>query len=130
MRRDAIDFFHVEPHHLPIHDRLLEWGRAQNNTPRSSAAPMFAGFESSASAKMQRETPRPPVDVASVAKTNEHIRALGERHRKAVHWFYSLNKPPAFGMRYINCTKPELLSLVVDARQLLTISLRRDGVRL
>ena len=128
MKRDQIDFCHVAVHHFPIHDRLLEWGRAQHNGQRATSSPMFAGFESSAKAKVQLDTPRPPVNVESVDETNRHILKMGERHRKAVHWHYSLNKSPAYGMRYVDCSKAELVSLVVDARQILTMSLQRAGI--
>lgn len=117
MKRDAVDFHQIPEHQVPIHERLVNWARAQHSRSGSDSAPMFRQYRSSD----QWATPAvsSPVDQRDAAKINKGWQQLPAKHRAAVQWHYVTPGSPTKACKVIGCTMADLAGLVVDGRQML-----------
>jgi DNA-directed RNA polymerase specialized sigma24 family protein len=116
MIREAVDFHFVPDHQVKIHERLLNWARAQRNSTSRACAPMFRQYRSSD----QWEAPAvSPVDQRDAAKINKAWQQLPPKHRASLAWHYITPGSPQKACRQIGCTMAELAALVVDSRQML-----------
>ena len=118
MRRDNIDFFIVEPHHLAIHERLCNWARyvAVRFTPAQH--PMWRQGRSNA---RQWHAPvlTDPVDSLDAQAVEKAISALPVAQRDSLRWFYVFGTHPERVCRKLGLSRAGLLQAVRDGRQML-----------
>lgn len=117
MMREAVDFHLVPDHQIKMHERLLNWARAQRNSSGNATAPMFRQYRSSD----QWATPSAsmPVDQRDAARINKGWQQLPMNHRAAIRWHYISPGSPTKACKAIGCTMADLARLVVDGRQML-----------
>lgn len=120
MRRDDIDFFHVEQHQLAIHERLLNWGRWCNGSGGPATSAMFRLYITPARGRSgDGVTYGMPVDTGDASKIARAVVALPEGHRAAINWHYVKPVSPRRAAAVIGTTLTGLALLVRDGRQML-----------
>ena len=115
--REQVDFHFVPEQQLPMHERLLNWARAQRNGTGTACAPMFRQYRSSD--QWAEPTASTPVDQRDAAKVNKAWQQLPTKHRASLAWHYITPGSPTKACREIACTMAELAQFVVDARNML-----------
>jgi hypothetical protein len=117
MMREAVDFHLVPQHQEAMHIRLINWGRAQRNTPGQACAPMFRQYRSSD--QWEGTTSSPSVDKLDAEKINNAWKQLPTGNRAALAWQYVTPSSPSKACERIGCTMADLARFVVDGRQML-----------
>ncbi len=115
--REAVDFHFVPDHQVKIHERLLNWARAQRNSTGNATAPMFRQYRSSD--QWAQPSVSMPVDQRDAARINKGWQQLPKKHRASLAWFYVSPGSPIKACREIACTMEDLARLVVDGRQMM-----------
>jgi hypothetical protein len=115
--REAVDFHFVPENQVKMHERLLNWARAQRNGSGTACAPMFRQYRSSD--QWAEPTAGTPVDQRDAAKVNKAWQQLPTKHRASLAWHYITPGSPTKACREIACTMAELAQFVVDARNML-----------
>jgi DNA-directed RNA polymerase specialized sigma24 family protein len=120
--RDPIDFFHVRPAHMDIHNRLLNWAMwCKGGGRRSQVLSMFREY------RHGYEEPHPgsSVDTLDGHAVEKLVVALPEKHRTVLQWYYVRPYIPVTRVRKaLGLTTSALLEMVHDARAMLR---NRDG---
>jgi DNA-directed RNA polymerase specialized sigma24 family protein len=120
MKRDATDYFIIEPHQVAIHERLCNWARwVEVRRGPGRSHPMWAKSRSNA---RQWHSPEPrdstnPLDAQAMEKA---VGGLPEKHREAIRWYYVFKGGPLHMARTLGVSKDGLLQLTRDGRQMLT----------
>ena len=119
MKREMmIDFFLVESHQLPIHDRLLNWARYVEVRHPSWQSPMWRQGKSN-SRQWHSPIVNDTVDQLDGLKIERAVGLLPIPHREALRWNYVWRTGPAKPRRALGVTNEGLMKLVRDARQML-----------
>jgi hypothetical protein len=111
------DFFHVEPHHRKIDERLVNWSRWVQVRPASFVSPMFRGFKSS-EVFGGHETVV-PIDGMDAQRLEKQVSQLPEKNRDAVRWAYVYRIQPWRMCRVLGVHPTGLCILINDGRQML-----------
>lgn len=117
MKRDVVDFHAVPENQIAMHERLVNWARAQRSSAGSGCAPMFRQYRSSD--QWATPTASSPVDQRDAQRINKAWQQLPTRHRLAVAWHYVTPGSPTKACKAIGCTMEDLARLVVDSRAML-----------
>ncbi len=117
MKTPPPDFARVEPHQLPIHERLRNWARWCCVRPQSQVHPMFRNYRSHA---WQWHTPehRETCDLIDAQALEKVVSTLPTKHRAAVRWAYVWRFTPAIAVREYGLTYDGLYKHVRDGRQM------------
>ncbi len=118
MKRDAIDFFAVDPHHADMHTRLCNWARfvAVRFTPGQH--PMWRPSISN-SRQWHYPEPREEVDTLDGLEVERRVGSLPPKYREALRWAYVWRTGPAKIKRTLGVTSEGLMQILRDARQML-----------
>lgn len=120
MRRDDIDFFMVEQHQIPMHERLVNWARWCNGSGGPTTSAMFRLYITPARGRSgDGITHGLRVDVMDASKIAKAVVALPEGHRAAINWHYVKPVNPRRAAAAIGTTLSGLALLVRDGRQML-----------
>lgn len=116
-----IDFNHIDDSHSAVHTRLLNWSRWVTPTSQTLLCPMFRQVKSAA---WQWHTPeiRETVDILDAIKMEKQVCSLPDRQRLAIKWAYVQRTRPGKATRRIAQTDRDLMELIRNARQSLTIA--------
>ena len=114
--KDVIDFNRVQPEHIAIHDRLLNWARWCRPTWGSAVHPMFKQAISAARAREDIST-APPVNELDARVIQSAYAALQYRERRAIAWCYVTRGAVTWAMRQCGTDKQGLLVLINQARE-------------
>jgi hypothetical protein len=119
MRRDDyIDFHAVEPAHVAIHERLVNWGRWANGGNTPATAPGFSLYRSPARARgAEHESTRPPVDGADACRVQSVVGTLPMLQRSTLAWCYIKPTNPQRFARHLQVSLDHLAWLLRDGRQ-------------
>jgi hypothetical protein len=126
MKRDFIDFFLVEPHQLPMHERLMNWSRWVKPGFPSWQAPMWRQGKSN-SRQWHQPEPRITVDTLDGHAIEKAVFDLPTPHRDALRWCYFSGCAPRRRdyvspmdmRRKLGVTAEGLMQLIRDGRQML-----------
>lgn len=120
MRRDEyIDFFHVEPSQLAVHDALCNWARWVRVRPHGwQVSPMFRQYRSHAW-QWERPSVPDPVNIPEAVAMEKAISGLPEKERFAIRWSYCFQGHPAAAARHLAVSKQGLAELVTAGRMML-----------
>lgn len=113
----SIDFSALPENQNAMHERLLNWARAQRSTSHCVVAPMFRQYRSSD--QWSGSTAHMPVDQQDAARINSAWQLLPAKPRAALAWHYITPGSPSKACRAIACTMSDLAQYVIDARQML-----------
>lgn len=103
-----------------IHERLENWARWCRGRQAPSSSPMFRMYRSPAMAREQYgATTKVSVDTHDAQKIHEGIKALKERYRAALNWYYLNPVKPSKACREIGTDMDGLYQLIFDARSML-----------
>lgn len=118
MKRDYVDFFVVETHQVPIHQRLLNWARWVKPRWPLYQHPMWRQGRSNA---RQWHAPvlTDPVDSLDAQAVEKAISALPVAQRDSLRWFYVFGTHPERVCRKLGLSRAGLLQAVRDGRQML-----------
>ena len=119
MKNDYIDFHAVEPHHIPIHNRLLNWNRWVRVSVPLGQAPIWRLGKSN-SRQWHPPEARVEVDTLDGHAMEKAVGALPDKHRDAIRWCYVWQTSPMKARRHLGVTNEGLQRLVVDGRTMLT----------
>ena len=118
MKRDAVDFTLIPDHQAAIHERLINWARAQRNGSGGDCSPMFRQYRST---EVWAETHASiPVNQGDATRINAAWKMLPTQHRLALAWYYIT---PTMGVKKacqgIGCKPAVLMVYAIDGRQML-----------
>jgi hypothetical protein len=119
MKRDFIDFFLVEPHQLPMHERLMNWSRWVKPGIATYPQPIWALGKSNG---RQWHVPvlRETVDTLDAMKIEKAVGALPSAHRDAIRWAYVFPYVSVTKMRRVlGLTNEGLAKHINDSRIML-----------
>jgi hypothetical protein len=119
MTRSAVDFSIVPEHQMPMHDRLLNWGRWAHGSGHAQMSPMFRMYRSSEVFADGLVSGGASVDIPDAALIAKGVVALPEDNRHALSWYYVNTGSPHRACRVIGCGMEHLARLVVDGRTML-----------
>lgn len=120
MKRDAIDFHVVEPTHLAIHERLVNWARWSYSRGGSSTSPMFRLYRPADEEDRDDLTrTAQPVDTLDAAKIQKGVTALPEPQMHALNWNYLRPSNPRRMAQKLGTSLDGLAELVRSGRQML-----------
>lgn len=118
-REDFVDYFHVEPSQLEIHDELCNWARWVRVRPVGwQVSPMFRQYRSHAW-QWHAAPVRVEANIPSAVAMEKAVSLLPDKHRTAIRWSYVLQGHPARMARELAVSKQGLAELVVVARTML-----------
>lgn len=114
----GVDFTQIPEAQMPMHMRMLNWGRWCHGSGHAQMSPMFRMYRSSDqwAEPVQGSAPVDTLDASRIAKA---VIALPEDHRHAASWFYVNQCSPARACRLIGCGYAHLARLVLDGRTML-----------
>lgn len=116
---EYVDFHHVEPHQVAIHDRLQNWARWCAGRPTYwDQSAMFRDFRSTQHYSYGVEV-KLIVDQLDAQTMEKAVSSLPADHRTAVRWNYVFRTAPAAAARNIGCSLVMLQRYVRDGRQML-----------
>lgn len=119
MKREDTDFFVVYPHHLAIHDLLMNWSRyvGTGKGGLTGASPMFRGYRSS---EVWSQECSLPIDELAGHAMEKEVGKLPEKNRDAIRWHYVFWRiPPGRMCRYLGVGRADLAGLIHDGRSML-----------
>ena len=122
MKRDAIDFHEIRPHHQAVHDLLLNWSRyvMGGRGGLTQATPMFRNYRSSE--VWSGHEPGIPINTLDGSEMERAVHKLPEKHCAAIRWHYvySLKGCSIFrACRVLGVRQDTLNELVHDGRAML-----------
>ena len=119
MRRDDyIDFHQVEPAHVAIHERLVNWGRWANGGETPATAPGFSLYRSPARARGAEHTwSRNPVNGADACRVQSVVGTLPLLQRSTLAWCYIKPTNPRRFANELKVSMEHLAWLLRDGRQ-------------
>lgn len=84
--KQAVDFNHIEPHQIAIHERLVNWARWLHIRPQGLVQPMFKDYR----APRQWELPgyRISCDTLDAQMLEKIVFKLPDTHRLVLRWEY------------------------------------------
>lgn len=117
---EFVDFHHVPDHQREIDARLVNWARwccGSSGGYASSCHPMFRGYRDGY--WQPAVSGGAPVDVADAVMVQKTLAHLPEKNRCAVQWCYVVRNAPAQCARDLAVSRPGLLQLIIDGRDML-----------
>ena len=116
---ERVDFTRVEPQHLAIDARLVNWARYVKDWERHGWRSIWR-LGKPMGRHAEQETPRTVVDgLDALAIEERAVAQLPEMHRAAIRWCYVYQGSPARQARALGVRYDTLARLVVDARRML-----------
>ena len=114
-----IDFFVIDPRHLAIHARLLNWARYVD--PKRMGWPMHVMWRQGRSNGRQWHEPviNVPVNTLDGNDLEIAVRKLPPPHMEAVRWWYVYRTTPNKARRNLGVTDEGLFRLVHEGRGML-----------
>ena len=116
MKRDPVDFHHIDTAHREIDARLWNWKLWCNGNPRSIVQPMFMLYRAD---DYERELSGVVIDRLDAQKIQKGVSTLPEKNRAAITWHYVAPCSPRRIARSLGETLHGLESLVSSGRQML-----------
>jgi hypothetical protein len=118
MKREDIDFFVVEDHHLVIHERLNNWARYVKPGLPVAQAPIWRLGKSN-TRQWHEPQGREEVNTIDGQRLEIAVRLLPVPHRDALRWMYVWRSHPAHARKVLKATNADVMRLVRDARSML-----------
>lgn len=120
-REPSVDFFLVDPKHIAIHERLVNWSRwSWSGGGGTSASPMFRLYRAPDQEDRDDLTRTSwPIDSLDAAKLQKGVCALPIPQRHAVNWHYVRPSNPRREAQRLAVTMEGLALLVRSARVML-----------
>lgn len=118
MKRDFIDLHYVEPQHVSIHERLLNWERYVSVGKGSAQAPIWRLGKSN-SRQWHLPEPRMETDILDGMRLEKAISQMPEPFRGVLRWHYIWRTPPTKARRKFGLSNDGLMKATNDARSML-----------
>jgi len=119
MKTRSIDYHAVEEHHIPVHERLINWAMWAKPGKGVAVSAMFKGWKSNAWQWHPAEY-RPTVNELDAQAVEKGICKLPKRHMEAIKWAYLVRCNPGKHTRHIAASDAGLCEILRNARQMLT----------
>jgi hypothetical protein len=118
MKREDIDFFVVEDHHLVIHERLNNWARYVKPGLPVAQAPIWRLGKSN-TRQWHEPQGREEVNTIDGMALEKAVAALPAPHRDALRWAYVFRTGPWKMRKVLSVSNAGLMKLVKDGRTML-----------
>jgi DNA-directed RNA polymerase specialized sigma24 family protein len=116
-RENVVDFFLVEPKHVKMHERLVNWARWAHSPQWGRVQPMFRLYRPAE--HWEGQPVSNPVDSLDAAKIQKAVAKLPDKHRSAIGWNYVKRNNPKRAAQSLGVSLQGLAELVSDGRQML-----------
>ena len=118
MKRDAFTDFHlVEPGHIAIHERLINWSRWCRPRHSGQVQPMFRLYRSDE--HWEGHNPTAPIDTLDAARMQKGVSKLPDKQRSALNWHYVTPSNPRRAAQGLGVSMEGLALLVRSGRVML-----------
>lgn len=118
MKREPVDYWHVEDHQIPVHKRLVNWASWVRPRPPWWQHPMWRWSRSNAR-QWHQPVLRDPIDSLDAVKVEKTIAALPMPNKQALRWCYVFCSSPHKIRRQLGLSESALQKLLRDSRQML-----------
>jgi len=126
MRREATDFFTVEPRHEAVHAALENWARwVRNRQSGGKQGPIWRLGKPPQHWEAVDDAPQ-PVDSLAAADMEKRVGALPWKHCEAIRWSYVYRNNPRSKAQALGMSLDGLQELVRVGRTMLINRGKRD----
>lgn len=116
-RENVVDFFAVDPKHIKMHERLVNWSKWAHSPQWGRVQPMFRLYRPDD--HWEGQEPSTPVDTIDATKIQKAMAHMPEKHRSALGWNYIKRNNPKRQAQALGVNLQGLADLVRDGRQML-----------